>query len=367
MPKNLPGTMPVILILFLSLLLPQTAQSAAAENARQAKTLKDPGQPPKVETYEELLQAVRRTRTESRERLAKLAEQEKLREAWQIGKLIDTHILRHKERADYAASVMQKLAGDTGISMSELYFMLEFARLYPIFPTSRKLSWGHYRELLSVHDEQDRQTLIKQAEAEGWSVRDLRRAVRKIREKERDDTGTNTPEVLPLTAKPGITGTYRVVRAQSGPEAGDLVIDLGFSNYYKPAGPLAFQDRQIIHCKSGDCRPAAEAQEGDLFTYEAYLVRVLDGDTVSMVIDLGFGFRTVQTLRLRGLDAAEIMTNEGQEAKKALEEMLGGKGPVLVRTTRSDKYDRYLADIFANGDYVNQKLIEGGYAVQVEG
>ncbi|MFA5159669.1 MAG: thermonuclease family protein, partial [Candidatus Omnitrophota bacterium] len=91
-----------------------------------------------------------------------------------------------------------------------------------------------------------------------------------------------------------------------------------------------------------------------------------------------FGFRTVQTLRLRGIDAPEITTADGMEAKKALEKMLKMPGngkretqtkagvQVLVKTTKPDKYDRYLADIFVAGVFVNQQLVEKGFAVIVE-
>ena len=79
---------------------------------------------------------------------------------------------------------------------------------------------------------------------------------------------------------------------------------------------------------------------------------------------MGFGFTTVQTLRLRALDAPEIETAAGREAKEFFEKQLS-RGPVLVRTHVSDKYDRYLADIFVSGEYINQKLVEEGLAVPV--
>jgi micrococcal nuclease len=116
----------------------------------------------------------------------------------------------------------------------------------------------------------------------------------------------------------------------------------------------------------------------DLYTYRADVVNVLDGDTIKVVVDLGFGVRSVQTLRLRGIDAPEIATADGMEAKKALAKMLkiqdGGWGMadgkanpgVLIKTVKSDKYDRYLADVFIGGAYVNQELVKNGLAVVVD-
>lgn len=109
---------------------------------------------------------------------------------------------------------------------------------------------------------------------------------------------------------------------------------------------------------------------------------------LKVAIPLGFGFTTVQKLRLRGLDAPEIQTADGEEARAFLEErLLKAKTPVLIRTVKSDKYDRYLADIWValapNGQgrlrqepdvpvradgyiYVNQELLDEGLAVRFE-
>ena len=110
---------------------------------------------------------------------------------------------------------------------------------------------------------------------------------------------------------------------------------------------------------------------------------MLDGDTLEAVVDLGFGITTTQTLRFRGIDSPEILTHDGMEAKKFVEQKLripedggrkaDGKGsaPIVLKTSRSDKYDRYLADIFItdkNGEeqYLNNRLLAEGHAVRVE-
>jgi endonuclease YncB( thermonuclease family) len=48
--------------------------------------------------------------------------------------------------------------------------------------------------------------------------------------------------------------------------------------------------------------------------------------------------------------------------------MADGKtnAPILIKTVKSDKYDRYLADVFVGDTYINQKLVEQGLAVVVE-
>lgn len=84
------------------------------------------------------------------------------------------------------------------------------------------------------------------------------------------------------------------------------------------------------------------------------------------MIDLGFDIVTEQKLRLRGLDAPEIESAEGREAKAFLEERLAKAGaPVVIKTVKSDKYDRYLADVFVGGSYLNQELLDKDLAVRV--
>ncbi|MDD5217693.1 MAG: DUF1016 N-terminal domain-containing protein [Candidatus Omnitrophica bacterium] len=107
-----------------------------------------------VETYDQLLSAIRQTRADSQSRIESAAEQEKVREAWETGKLIDEHVLRHQERADYGGQVIQRLSQDLGTGKRELYYMLQFARMYqnvPIVTVPSQLSWAHYRELLAVN------------------------------------------------------------------------------------------------------------------------------------------------------------------------------------------------------------------------
>jgi len=111
---------------------------------------------PQVATYDGLLHAIRETRAASQARITALVEQEKVREAWETGKLIDEHILLNKERAQYGERVLQRLSFDLGMSQTELSFMLQFARAYPINWPANELSWSHYQALLSLNDPKER-------------------------------------------------------------------------------------------------------------------------------------------------------------------------------------------------------------------
>ena len=289
---------------------------------------------PVVQTYDQLVSAIREARAASGQRITVAIEGEKVREAWETGKLIDEHILLHKERADYGQQVIGRLAKDLETSQTEISFMLQFARAYPIHWPANKLSWSHYQALLSLNDPKEREEVTKEAVKHGWS-RD------RLREEVRRRGARPEPEPKPLEAKPGTLHTYRVVRDFVGKNKNELVVDLGFSNYLKLEKKLKFHDGDIVQLVKGKLRKSESLKEQDLYTFEAEVIRVLDGDTFAASVDLGFGFTTVQTLRLRGLDAPELETAEGQEAKKFLEMSLRGdrrstkQSPRLLRSLRS--------------------------------
>lgn len=331
---------------------------------------------PKVETYDELVHAIREARAASQKRVDQAIDQEKVRAAWETGKLIDTHVLKHQERADYGEHILLRLSADLGTSHTELKYMLQFARTYQTGPPAAQLSWSHYQTLLSINDSEEREEVTKETVRHSWTRDRLREEVRK-RQAAKNQTEQIIPE-LHLNATLGKVGVYRVIRATTGPFQGELALDLGFSTYYKPEGKFPFQNRELVAAVAADRKNlfrkngrttltrAKNVFERDLYTYRCYVTEVIDGDTFKAVIDLGFHIVTEQKLRLRGLDAAEIESAEGREAKAFLEKQLTKNGTtVLIKTVKSDKYDRYLADVWIGETYLNQTLIDEGYAVAV--
>ena len=114
------------------------------------------------------------------------------------------------------------------------------------------------------------------------------------------------------------------------------------------------------------------ASAKDLYTYQAVVEKVIDGDTIKVRMNLGYDDSYREVLRLRDIDAPELDTKEGQDAKAFVQSHIKEAQMIIVRSSRSDKYDRYLADIFipssgesraVNGDlYLNNLLLEKGYA-----
>ena len=235
---------------------------------------------PGVQTYDELRQAISKARAESQTRVEKAVSQEKVREAWEIGRLIDVHVLQHKERADYGKQVLKRLAGDLGISDTELGYMLQFARAYPVAQPAGKLSWSHYMELLSLDDVKEQSAIADMAEKGKWTRDQVREEVKK---RKAAKNGTTVPvKDATLTATLGKPGTYKIVKATVGPETGKMVIDLGFSNYYRTSRDLRFKPGAIIEAtppfaglgsSPSDLVRLSKRTSEDLYTYRAFVVR----------------------------------------------------------------------------------------------
>ena len=108
-----------------------------------------------------------------------------------------------------------------------------------------------------------------------------------------------------------------------------------------------------------------------LYWYKANVSRVVDGDTVDAIVDLGFHTFAVHRFRLMGYNAPELRGSErskGKVASHALEELLLPHSEVLIKTYKADSFGRYLADIFLpSGRSVVEKLLHEGYGVRWDG
>lgn len=347
-------------------------------------------------SYSVLLRNVRQAIAQGRERAADAVERELIRTKWEAGKLILEHILLNNKRGKYGEEVLERLSKDLGTSKTELRYMVEFARSNSKLPHAGVLSWDKLRELLSINDNIKRDEIAQRASKENWSRDMLRREIKRLRL----PLVSAEPASQPLIAKRGQLYHYQVVIAKLGPWKGEPVVDLGFSNYYRPPGKFLFKEGEIVASRvtqAADVKqkeisqfwslqPAAGSSATDLFTYRVDVDEVTDGDTIWVLVDLGFGFTTKQCLRLRGLDCPEIATRDGQEAKRFVEKLLAPRttsqgprktkpgshgswnmdhGSVIITSTKSDKYDRYLADAWAGGKYLNQELLDKGLAVRM--
>lgn len=112
-----------------------------------------------------------------------------------------------------------------------------------------------------------------------------------------------------------------------------------------------------------------------MYEYEVReVLKIVDGDTIDFLIDLGFGIFTKQRVRLKNIDAPETLTKDeiekkfGNEAKEYVSVWLINQSKLKIKTYKDDKYGRILADVFGNNSIcLNQLLINEGYAWEYSG
>lgn len=112
------------------------------------------------------------------------------------------------------------------------------------------------------------------------------------------------------------------------------------------------------------------------YSYNVIVYRVVDGDTVDVDIDLGFGiWMRGQRIRLNGIDAPESRTrnlNEkkwGYAAKEFVCEMIDDAESVVIETQldKTGKYGRILGDIICDGVNVTDLMVKKRLAIPYTG
>ena len=110
--------------------------------------------------------------------------------------------------------------------------------------------------------------------------------------------------------------------------------------------------------------------------YEYYVRKienVVDGDTIDVLIDLGFDILFQSRVRLAGIDTPESRTRDlaekalGLESKEYLKKALKDAKSIIIKTEKmnsSEKYGRILGWLYINGETVsvNDMMINDGYA-----
>jgi micrococcal nuclease len=112
-----------------------------------------------------------------------------------------------------------------------------------------------------------------------------------------------------------------------------------------------------------------------MWTYRCNVLKVVDGDTVDVDIDLGFGiWQKNERVRIMGIDTPESRTRDkiekkfGLAAKGRLKKLLGKKA--VLRTTinkkgedMKGKFGRVLGDFLYDGKKVSEIMCKEGHAV----
>ena len=112
-----------------------------------------------------------------------------------------------------------------------------------------------------------------------------------------------------------------------------------------------------------------------MYEYKAHVVKVIDGDTVDVDIDLGFGIVLAnERVRVMGIDTPESRTRDkvekkfGLASKAKLKSLLGKTGVLKTQVNKhgedmKGKFGRILGDFVVDDKMATEILIETGHAV----
>ena len=119
-----------------------------------------------------------------------------------------------------------------------------------------------------------------------------------------------------------------------------------------------------------------------MYTYKAKLDRVIDGDTIDALIDLGFDVSIKKRIRFLGINTPESRTRDLEEkakglaAKDRVKQLLDGCDNITLKSHGVGKYGRCLGELFIDMvdgkecltlESINKLLIKEGHAVEYHG
>jgi len=325
------------------------------------------------ESYSKLLKIIKDEIAEGLLRAQRAYSQEKIICYWRVGKAINNHLLENNNRASYGKQLYSRLSLDLGIGERLLYQMNQFYSVYPDLEPLQDLNWSHYRLLTSIKDNEQRHTIEVKAANDKWSKRALEAFIKDAKEK------VGSPKSKPrkprkLSLNKGKLYTYSTFK---DPCADNIMIDCGFNVYYE-SNMSKFKGSMVKTVKTDNSYKLVKttATNKQLYTYKAYVKKIIDGDTLWVTIDCGFRIWISQKLRLRGIDTPGITTNKGVEAYKFVCRELKDLPFIIIKSHWRDKFDRYLSDIIYlkgendpqavldKGIFLNQRLLDENLATR---
>ena len=314
-----------------------------------------------TKNYTKLLSEIRQTIKKTEENVVASVNYEKVKMSWKVGEKIEDFLRQNSKPEDlnnYGKKIIVRLTKDTGINRLALYQMHAFYKTYKTLPSpEKKLNWTHYRNLISVKDNSKRLLLEDLVVKKDLSSKKLQNEVVEYNKKTKEKSTTSQK----LHCTRGRVFTCKILDKSR--------IDLGFNIFLLHKNK--FKTGEIIEVKKSSLKKIT-LKSSQIHTYLARLERIVDGDTIHVTLDLGFGIEHREILRLSQIDAAAADTKEGAKATKALKKFLQNVQFLVVKTNKTDIYGRYVADVFfdkeisdpqlvaESGIYLNQLLLDRG-------
>ncbi len=321
-----------------------------------------------LNNYKKLLLEVQKTLQKTEQNIVKSVNHEKILMSWQIGKIINDHLLENR-RAQYGKKLFAQLSQDIKIAEKTLYQMRAFYKTYSTLPSEEgKLTWSHYRSLVSVKDSQKRQYLEDFTVENALEANELQQEIAKLKPLKK--ARKKAAKISQLAVQRGRLFTYKIAQVE---DFSETFVDCGFNIFTQIKTSLKGEGLVVESLKESEAfsLKKSDAKASQLHTYKAQLSRVVDGDTIHVTLDLGFKIQHKEILRLAKISAPELSSEAGKKSAETLKKILKDAPLLIVKTNKTDIYGRYIADVFfgdkgeidaekvaKEGVYLNQALLD---------
>ena len=100
-----------------------------------------------------------------------------------------------------------------------------------------------------------------------------------------------------------------------------------------------------------------------MYEYKASIFNVVDGDTIKVLVDLGFMIYVHKTLRLARINAPEVSTQEGIVSKQYLIDKLPIDTKIVFKSCSLDRYGRSIAEVTVIDKNLSDMIVADGHAI----
>ena len=328
---------------------------------------------PHSQDYQKLVAGLRAEMAKGIRAVEEFVERHKVITSWNMGRDINAYLDTHEPAYGGIGAFYTDLSKDLEINERTLQQCAQFFRFFPKLPSHSYLKWSHYRFLMTVPDAAQRAKWIERIQKERIPPDELRLAL--MPQSANDDL----PKFNLKSPVRGKLYTYRLLRADDVENfETPWFVDAGFAGRREAPPSKAVLDNKNLYTseKAGGeyTLKVVRANVDELFTFRGKIRRWVDADTPLVIIDQGFSMWIEQRLRLIGIDAPEKGTLAEERARKWVENELKDCGNIVLKTYKSDNWDRYLVDLYyipkekdmrqvaAQGIWLNSRMVEKGIA-----
>jgi predicted nuclease of restriction endonuclease-like (RecB) superfamily len=137
-----------------------------------------------MELNKNIIHQIQSIITSSQERAIRSVDTERVMMYWHIGKVIFEEEQQGKERAEYGKFLIKSISNEfqpkfgSGFSIRQLERCRQFYRTFPIASALRtQLNWTHYKNLISIDNQDKRDFYINEASKNNWTARQMERQI----------------------------------------------------------------------------------------------------------------------------------------------------------------------------------------------